>query len=96
MKFWLALLALELGTSSAWILRDVTHYNVWQGTGALSCKPLYIPQGSKIEWTGSNGAQTVQLFDTQRRCSSASRTISGTGTINASKNYYGLAVKIRE
>lgn len=85
-------LALLASTTSAWELR--ANNQVYTGTTPTQgCKPIYIPRGSKISWTGSNGARTLQLFNVQGKCNQVYRTVMGVGEINASNNIYGYMVK---
>lgn len=83
--------ALFLSTSSAWELR--ANNQVYSGTKPQGCKAIFIPRGAKISWTGSRGAQTLQVFNVQGKCSPVYRTVMGVGDINASNNIYGYVVK---
>lgn len=85
-------LALFVSTSSAWKLR--ANGQVITGNAPTQgCKTIFIPRGAEIDWTGSNGARTLQLFNVQGKCNQVYRTVMGVGEINASNNIYGYMVK---
>jgi hypothetical protein len=84
-------IALLLTTSSAWELQANGH--VYTGNAPKGCQSINIPRGSSISWTGSKGAETLQLFNVQGKCSQVYRTVMGVGDINASNNIYGYMVK---
>ncbi|KAJ5775630.1 uncharacterized protein N7511_000641 [Penicillium nucicola] len=87
-------LALFVSTSSAleWELQ-INRQPPIKGTGPKGCTPIVIPRGAQISWTGSNGGRTLQLFNTQGKCSQVYRTVMGVGDINASNTIYGYMVK---
>ena len=84
-------IALFLSTSSAWELRANGHK--YTGNGPQGCTSIQIPRGAEIGWYGTKGATTLQLFNTQGKCSQVYRTVKGVGEINASNNIYGYVVK---
>jgi hypothetical protein len=85
-------IALILSTSSAWELQAGNQVRTGK-TPTKGCQAVYIPRGARISWTGSQGARTLQLFNTQGKCSQVYRTVMGVGDINASSNIYGYVVK---
>ncbi|KAJ5340768.1 hypothetical protein N7541_009892 [Penicillium brevicompactum] len=84
-------IALLLSGSTAWELR--ANNQVYTGTAPQGCKPIFIPRGAKISWTGTKGARTLQVFNVQGKCTQVYRTVMGVGDINASNTIYGYVVK---
>jgi len=77
--------------SSAWRLRA----NNLDISGKLprGCKDINIPGGSKISWTGSSGAQTLQLFNEQGKCNEVHGSVTGVGEFSSSDTIHGYIVK---
>ncbi|KAJ5637807.1 hypothetical protein N7490_007686 [Penicillium lividum] len=89
------LAALLVSSSSVWELQiRGQDAQTITGTGPTKgCKTIYIPRGDSISWSGINGARTLQIFNTQGKCTQVYRTVMGEGEINASNNIYGYMVK---
>jgi len=85
------LLALLLSMSSAWRLQA----NSLDISGKLphGCKSINIPGGSKIKWTPSSGARTLQLFNVQGKCTDVHGSLTGDGEFSSSDTIFGYIVK---
>ena len=83
--------ALLASTSSAWKLRSGNQE--WSGVSPQGCTAVVIPRGAEISWRGSNGAETLEVFNVQGSCARVYRTVMGVGDINASNEIFGFVVK---